>query len=102
MKDEDVYYIKNENGCYLQVNDDRVVCLKLEFSEDKTKLTTFKFIKLYGKIPERRSALLDNEPIDILIKYIDLSDDILVREGIPQIKKDVDNEELRYNLRSIL
>ena len=41
-------------------------------------------------------------PIDVLIKYIDLYDPNLNRTGIHQIDKDYDNEELRYSLRSIL
>ena len=45
---------------------------------------------------------MEKEPIDVLIKYIDLSDPTLVREGIPQIKKDNENEELKYSIRSIL
>ena len=37
-----------------------------------------------------------------MIKYIDLRDPNLLRNGIHQISKDYDNEELRYSLRSIL
>ena len=48
------------------------------------------------------ASILDDEPIDVVIKYIDLTDGNLKRDGIPQIKKDYDNEELRYSLRSIL
>ena len=46
--------------------------------------------------------LINREPIDILIKYIDLKDPNLKRDGIHQIEKDNDNEELRYSIRSIL
>lgn len=42
------------------------------------------------------------EPIDIIIKYIDLNDKALNRTGINQIYKDKDNEELKYSLKSIL
>ncbi|MBQ2671486.1 MAG: hypothetical protein IJG00_01570 [Clostridia bacterium] len=45
---------------------------------------------------------VENEPIDLVYKYIDLSDENLHREGIPVCKKDYDNEELRYSLRSVL
>ena len=45
---------------------------------------------------------MDNEPIDVLIKYIDLSDPKLNRKNIKQIEKDEDNNELKYSLRSIL
>ena len=47
-------------------------------------------------------SVLEKEPIDVVFKYIDLSDPNLIREGIPQIKKDEDNEELRYTLCSVL
>ena len=47
-------------------------------------------------------SLLDLEPIDVLIKYIDLSDDKLIREGLPKLKKDIENGEIRYCIRSIL
>ena len=44
---------------------------------------------------------IDEEPVDVVIKYIDLSDKTLNREGIHQILKDEDHEELRYSVRSI-
>ena len=46
--------------------------------------------------------MIEKEQIDVLIKYIDLSDPLLKREGIPQIKKDENNKELKYCIRSIL
>ena len=46
-------------------------------------------------------SLIDLE-IDIVIKYIDLSDKNLVRKGIPQLKKDNDNGEIKNCVRSIL
>ena len=46
--------------------------------------------------------MINNEPIDIVIKYIDLTDKELNREGIIQFYKDKDNEELKFSLRSIL
>ena len=58
----------------------------------------FSLIKVYESInhSEDDLKLIQKEPIDVLIKYIDLSDPTLVREGIPQIKKAQDNEELKY------
>ena len=47
------------------------------------------------------NKIIENEAIDILIKYIDLRDPSLKRNGIHQIEKDFDNEELRYSIRSI-
>jgi len=46
--------------------------------------------------------IIEREPIDVLIKYIDLRDETLKREGILQIKKDENNMELKYSIRSIL
>ena len=46
--------------------------------------------------------MIEKEPIDVLIKYIDLRDPNLKRNGIHQINKDYDNDELKYSVRSIL
>ena len=46
--------------------------------------------------------MLQNEPIDVLIKYIDLKDQTLNRSDIHQTRKDFDNCELKYSVRSIL
>ena len=64
----------------------------------------FSFLKLYEevKLKPEHLAFISNEPVDVVIKYIDLSDKTLNREGIKQINKDEDNEELRYSVRSIL
>ena len=61
-------------------------------------------MKIYEEInhSEEHLKLIEKEPIDILIKYIDLKDQNLNRNGIHQIPKDLDNEELRYSVRSIL
>ena len=45
---------------------------------------------------------ISKESIDVVIKYIDLTDRNLNRRNITQIYKDKDNEELRYSIRSIL
>ena len=45
---------------------------------------------------------VEKADIDVVYKYIDLTDPTLHREGIPQIKKDYDNNELMYSLRSVL
>ena len=64
----------------------------------------FLFLKLFEEVdlkPEHIS-IIDNEPIDVLIKYIDLRDPSLNRVGIQKIKKDEEHEELRYCVRGIL
>ena len=50
----------------------------------------------------QESNLLEKEPIDVVIKYIDLNDTSLNREDFEQIEKDKQNNELKYSLRSIL
>ena len=47
-------------------------------------------------------SLLDMELIDVVIKYIDLSDEKLIRKGIKQLNKDIENGEIKYCIRSIL
>ena len=63
----------------------------------------FKFIRIYREmIHNENNEILEKEPIDVLIKYIDLKEPDLKREGITQIKKDVENKEIKYSVRSIL
>ena len=64
----------------------------------------FKIVKLYEEVEIKKKYIdiIEKEPVDILIKYIDLNDPFLKRDGIKQIKKDIDNGELKYSLRSIL
>jgi hypothetical protein len=63
----------------------------------------FIFNKIYDVVTFTKinSKLINNEPIDIIMKYIDITDKTLNRTGIKQSYKDKDNEELRYSLRSI-
>ena len=99
--ENNVYTIQNKNGCYLKGNNFKVICVK----EDPPKpLTHFHLLKIFTEVQKSKNdeLTLEKEPIDVLIKYIDLSDPYLVREGIPQIKKDNENEELKYSIRSIL
>ena len=74
---------------------------KLSVVENKYKYTFFKLCEEV-KIKPEHISLIEKEPVDVLIKYIDLSDKTLNRKGINQIKKDEDNEELRYSVRSVL
>ena len=63
----------------------------------------FKLFKLFEEpeIKDEYMKYIDEEPVDVVIKYIDLSDKTLNREGIHQILKDEDHEELRYSVRSV-
>ena len=64
----------------------------------------FSFLKLYEEVELKPEHIefIEKEPIDVLIKYIDLRDEKLNREGIKQTYKDEDNEELKYSVRSVL
>ena len=109
--DKNEYVIQNDgNKKFLEINNNFIQCindLTLPIEENKAKISNnfkFNFIKLYEEVqitPEQE-ILIENEPIDVVIKYIDLTDKTLNRTGIKQIQKDEDNEELRYSVRSIL
>ena len=99
-----IYYIQNKKTKkYWEINDSSNF-KKIELKEvsNFNKNNEFQFNELYKEVLDNNSTLLDKEPIDVLIKYIDLSDPKLNRTGIKQIKKDQDNEELKYSIRSIL
>lgn len=60
-------------------------------------------MKLYEEVKEKIDLkIINKEPIDIVIKYIDVTDKNLNRSGIKHIYKDKDNDELKYSVRSIL
>ena len=94
---------KKENGkrkyypiCISKINTDKI--------DEIGKAFKFSFYKICEEVhikPEH-IPLIENEPVDILIKYIDLTDKTLKREGIKQIDKDIDNDELKYSVRSVL
>ena len=100
---ENFFVIKNNhNKCYIKIDKLKNSCDNIHLNQS----SKFKLIKIYGEVNEKLSLkykeLINKEPIDILIKYIDLKDPELIRSGIHQIEKDYDNEELRYSVRSIL
>ena len=92
--------IKNINGCYIQISS----FLTITCIDSFQNASQFYFIKIYEEVnhTEEDIKLIEKEPIDILIKNIDLNDPNLTRKGIHQIKKDIDNEEIKYSIRSIL
>ena len=99
--DKDIYIIKNKLGCYLYEFDFNVFCT----SPPLTKFHNFFMLKLFSEVDKENEhdlSILEKEPIDVLIKYIDLNDPDLVREGIKQISKDEQHDEMRYSIRSIL
>ena len=90
----------NKNNCYLIIYKENLKCEKISLDE----ATTFSITMLYKEVKFDRynNFLVNKEPIDVIIKYIDLMDPELNRTGIHQLKKDINNEELKYSIRSIL
>ena len=100
------YYVQNKgNGKYLSYiegSNGSLIC-NLEDVNKLTEKNYFIFNRMYReKSPKESLQILNKEPIDVLIKYIDLLDPNLKREGITQIKKDQENGEIKYCVRSIL
>ena len=98
--EKDSYKMQNINGCYMKIKGSTITCKNISLNE----ASKFNLIKEYEEVYENQldEEIIEKEPIDVLIKYIDLRDPTLKRNGIHQIKKDFDNEELRYSIRSIL
>ena len=96
----DKYIIQNKNKCYITYENKNLRCENVEIN----RAQKFILIKIYKEVRHTKEdlELIEKEPIDVFIKYIDLSDPFLKREGIPQIKKDENNQELKYCIRSIL
>jgi len=96
------YIIKNKNNCFIKVSKLKIYCEKILLNE----ASQFKLIRIFSERKENKNVnyinLLNREPIDVLIKYIDLRDPNLKRDNIHQIEKDFDNQELRYCIRSVL
>ena len=94
------YYIQSRMKCNIRFKSQNLICdnISLKYA------TQFNLIKIYEEVNNNKHDinLIEREPIDILIKYIDLSDPKLKRKGISQIKKDENNKELKYSIRSIL
>ena len=93
------------NNNYLQCNNQIMYSNKNNFNDLKANTNfIFTFLKLYEEaiIKKNHLKIIKQENIDLVIKYIDLTDKKLKRIGIHQTYKDNDNEELRYSIRSIL
>ena len=99
-REDNKYIIQNINKCYIVFEFNNLKCRNVDINKAKN----FNLIKIYEEVRHSKEdlELIEKEPIDVFIKYIDLSDPFLKREGIPQIKKDENNQELKYSIRSIL
>ena len=73
------------------------------FNVEGTVFTLFKIYQEKERImSEEDKKILEAEPIDAFIKYIDIHDPELNRSNLVQINKDYENEELKYCIRSVL
>ena len=106
IKDNE-YLIENQfNNKFIKINGSSFI-FDDEFSNNNVSNKicdnkfVFRFLKLYEENQISECEIIENEPVDVFIKYIDLTDKTLKREGIKQIYKDYDNQELRFSLRSI-
>ena len=103
------FFIQNQfNHKFLKVKNNQLYC-SIFSKNNKTENSSiindgfnFILIKLFQERINKNLKKINDESIDVIIKYIDLTDKSLIREGIIQTYKDKDNEELRYSIRSIL
>ena len=126
IKDKMLWYIKLDNSNknrnetqiilqnkfnlkYLEINVinetySTLICNSSNYRSIEYYKAVFTLTKIFelGYTKQEHMNFIENEPIDIVIKYIDLSDKELNREGIKQVKKDEDNQELKYSVRSII
>ena len=106
------FIIENKfNNKFIQINNTLIKCTNNLTQYKKTRNISdidinciFNYLKLFDIYIniDKDLKIIRREPIDLVIKYIDLCDVSLNRTGIKQIYKDKDNEELRYSIRSIL
>jgi hypothetical protein len=100
---ENSFYIKNNKlKCILKEYKYKFICSKTD-----ENLSNFSLLKIYQEndnfdMSEEDQKILDQEPIDVVIKYIDLNDPELKRNNLIQITKDEEHEEIKYCIRSIL
>ena len=99
------YLLQNQfTKFYLEKYYKNIKCINDYYNFEGNKdLFKFTFVKLFEEAEYKQEYLeeIEKVPIDIVIKYIDLSDKALNRTGIIQYKNEEENEELRYSIRSI-
>ena len=101
-----VYYIQNKfNQKFLEINNisntKNIILSNTTNFYNLTFKNEFQFVNMYRELDKFESQILKNEPIDVLITYVDLNDKHYISK-ISRIKKEKDNNELKYSLRSIL
>ena len=99
--DENEYKIQNKNQCFIKIDPLLNITCENVTSENAS---SFHLIKIYEEVRHTQSdiELIEKEPIDIVIKYIDLNDSNITFKGLPDRIPDYDDEELKYCVRSII
>ena len=103
-----IYYVQNKyNQRFWEydnsTNINNIILSSITNINNLTIKNEFQFIRMFRQSDQFQSEILENEPIDVLITYVDLSDiNYITKVKIPRIKKDEDNKELKYSVRSIL
>ena len=66
--ENNVYTIQNKNGCYLKGENQKIICLQ---EEPPKILAHFYLMKIFTEIQKNKNddSILENEPIDVFIKY---------------------------------
>ena len=98
---ENEYKIQNKNQCFIKIDPLLNITCENVTSENAS---SFHLIKIYEEVRHTQSdiELIEKEPIDIVIKYIDLNDSNITFKGLPDRIPDYDDEELKYCVRSII
>ena len=103
-----IYYVQNKKTkCYWELSGyNNIYELQLSRISNESDLNSdheFLFRELYTNVDNnKKSKILEKEPIDVLIKYIDLTDTTIDRTGIGTLQKDYEHGEIKYSVRSIL
>ena len=99
---ENKYIIQNRRKCFLKIKIKQfnITCENITINE----ASEFKLIKIYEEVRHSKEdiELIEKEPIDVVIKYIDFTDEKMKFFGLPKKKPQFDDQELKYCIRSIL
>lgn len=94
------YIIQNKNKCYLKIDGINITCQNINID----MASRFQLIKIYEEVKHSLYDyhLIEKEPIDLVIKYIDLMDQTIHFKGMPEKRPEYDDEELKYCILSVL
>ena len=105
-----VYIIQNkQTKKYLYRKGIKTIDCSFEITNEISKINEhidiqFLIIKLYREkiLNQENNTILNNGPIEVVLTYANISDIKFERESVKLVsKKDIENGEIRYSLRSI-